>query len=180
MALRYAEKLLLRLSSEGSLIHRRLRALHFRHPWRSAGTLLLRFRHFRHPWRSRLLLLSTVLLSGCAYFGAQARMQQFDDFARAYAKAVTWSNFEMAYSATQSAGKAPQADVVAFQNIKVTSYDLASQKAAPDGMTVKRVAQIRYVHTSRMVEHSLTVEEEWTYSNEEKRWVLQSGFPQFR
>ena len=109
MALRYAEKLLLRLSSEGSLIHRRLRALHFRHPWRSAGTLLLRFRHFRHPWRSRLLLLSTVLLSGCAYFGAQARMQQFDDFARAYAKAVTWSNFEMAYSATQSAGKAPQA-----------------------------------------------------------------------
>ena len=30
-----AEKLLLRLSSEGSLIHRRLRAPHFRHPWRS-------------------------------------------------------------------------------------------------------------------------------------------------
>ena len=107
-------------------------------------------------------------------------MQQFDDFARAYAKAVTWSNFEMAYSATQSAGKAPQAGAAAFQNIKVTSYDLASQKVAPDSMTVKRVVQIRYVHTSRMVEHSLTVEEEWTYSDEEKRWVLQSGFPQFR
>jgi hypothetical protein len=47
-----AEKLLLRLSSEGSLIHRRLRAPHFRHPWRSAEKPLLRFPHFRHPWRS--------------------------------------------------------------------------------------------------------------------------------
>lgn len=128
----------------------------------------------------RLLLLSAILLTGCTYFGAQSRMQQFDDFARAYAKAVMWSNFEMAYSATQSAGKLPQADAAAFQNIKVTSYDLASQKAAPDGMTVKRVVQIRYVRTSRMVEQNLTVEETWAYSDEEKRWVLQSGFPQFK
>jgi len=130
--------------------------------------------------RYRLLLLSTILLTGCAYFGAQSRMQQFDDFVRAYAKAVTWSNFETAYAATQSAGRLPQADATAFQNIKVTSYDLASQKAAPDGMTVKRVVQIRYVHTSRMVEQNLTVEEAWAYSDEEKRWVLQSGFPQFK
>ena len=93
---------------------------------------------------------------------------------------MAWSNFEMAYSATQSAVKAPPADATAFQNIKITSYDLASQKAAPDSMTVKRVVQIRYVHTSRMVEHSLTVEEEWTYSDADKRWVLQSGFPLFK
>ena len=130
--------------------------------------------------RYRLLLLSTALLTGCAYFGAQSRMQQFDDYARAYTKAVLWSNFEMAYSATQSTGKAPQADASAFQNIKVTSYDLASQKVAPDSMTVNRVAQVRYVHTSRMVEQTLTVEEAWVYSDEEKRWVLQKGFPQFR
>jgi uncharacterized protein (DUF58 family) len=42
-----AEKLLLRLSPWG-----RLRALHFRHPWRSAEKLLLRIPHFQHPWRS--------------------------------------------------------------------------------------------------------------------------------
>jgi len=129
--------------------------------------------------RYRLLLLGIALLTGCAYVGAQSRMQQFDDFARAYAKALMWSNFEMAYSATPSTGKASPAEVAVFKNIKVTTYDLASQKAAPDGMSVRRVVQIRYVHTSRMVEHSLTVEEAWAYSGEEKRWVLQSGFPQF-
>lgn len=128
----------------------------------------------------RLLLLIPFLLTGCAYFGAQSRLQQLDDLTRAYAKAVTWSNFEMAHSATPSAGKVPPADAAVFQNIKVTSYDLASQVAAPDGMTVRRVAQIRYVHTSRMVEQSLTVEELWVYSDGEKRWVLQNGFPQFR
>ena len=129
---------------------------------------------------TRLLLPLMLLLTGCAYFGAQSRMQQFDDLTRAYAKAVMWSNFEMAYSATQTAVKVPPADAAVFQNIKVTAYDLASQKAAADGMTVKRVVQIRYVHTSHMVEHSLTVEETWAYSEEEKRWVLQSGFPRFQ
>jgi hypothetical protein len=130
--------------------------------------------------RYRLLLLIPLLLTGCAYFSAQSRMQQFDDLARAYAKAMAWSNFETAYSATQSAAKAPPADAAVFQNIKVTSYDLAAQKVAPDSRTVRRVVQIRYVHTSHMVERSLTVEEEWKYSDESKRWVLESGFPQFR
>ncbi len=130
--------------------------------------------------RTRLLLLLTLLLTGCAYFGAQSRLQQFDDLTRAYAKAMMWSNFEMAYSATPTTVKVPPADAALFQHIKVTSYEPASQQVAPDSMTVKRVVQIRYVHTSRMVEHSLTVEEAWVYSEEEKRWVLQSGFPQFR
>ena len=49
-----------------------------------------------------------------------------------------------------------------------------------NGKSIKRVARIRYVHTSRMAERSLTMEEEWKYSDEAKRWFLQSGFPQFR
>jgi hypothetical protein len=49
-----------------------------------------------------------------------------------------------------------------------------------DGKSVKRVARIRYVHTSRMVERSLTMEEEWQYSDEAGRWFLHSGFPQFK
>lgn len=130
--------------------------------------------------RRRLFLVSTVLLSGCAYFGTQSRMQQFDNYARAYAKAMMWSNFETAYSATQAPGRISEAEATTFQNIKVTAYDLTSQSAASDGMSVTRTARIRYIHTSRMVEQSLTVEEKWAYTEAEKRWVLQSGFPRFQ
>lgn len=130
--------------------------------------------------RHRSLVLFAVLLSGCAYIETNSRMQQFDDLQRSYARAMTWSNLDAAYSATRAAEKRAQADGTAFQDIKITSYEVASQKVEESGKTIRRIAQIRYVHTERMIERKLTVEEEWKYSEDSKRWILESGFPQFR
>lgn len=130
--------------------------------------------------RHRSLVLFAVLLSGCAYIETNSRMQQFDDLLRGYARAMTWSNLDAAYSATRAAEKRAQADGTAFQDIKITSYEVASQKVEESGKTIRRIAQIRYVHTERMIERKLTVEEEWKYSEDSKRWILESGFPQFR
>lgn len=130
--------------------------------------------------RHRSLVLFVVLLSGCAYIETNSRMQQFDDLQRGYARAMTWSNLDAAYSATRAAEKKAQADGTAFQDIKITSYEVASQKVEESGKTIRRIAQIRYVHTERMIERKLTVEEEWKYSEDSKRWILESGFPQFR
>ena len=130
--------------------------------------------------RHRSLVLFAVLLSGCAYIETNSRMQQFDDLQRSYARAMTWSNLDAAYSATRAAEKMAQADGAAFQDIKITSYEVASQKVEESGKTIRRIAQIRYVHTERMIERKLTVEEEWKYSEDSKRWILESGFPQFR
>lgn len=130
--------------------------------------------------RHRSLVLFVVLLSGCAYIETNSRMQQFDDLQRGYARAMTWSNLDAAYSATRAAEKRAQADGTAFQDIKITSYEVASQKVEESGKTIRRIAQIRYVHTERMIERKLTVEEEWKYSEDSKRWILESGFPQFR
>lgn len=130
--------------------------------------------------RYRLFLLCTVLVSGCAYLETNSRMQQFDDLQRGYARAMTWSELDAAYSVTRAAQKRAQADGSTFKDIKVTSYEVASQKVEESGKTIRRIAQIRYAHIERMVEHKLTVEEEWRYSEDHKRWVLESGFPQFR
>ncbi len=129
--------------------------------------------------RHRILLLGMVVLAGCA-IGSKSRMEQLDNLTRGYAKALTWSDFEAAYTATKAAQETPLPDAAALKDIKVTSYDPAAPLVEQDRKTIRRVARIRYVHTSRMVERSLTMHEEWKYSEESGRWFLQSGFPQFK
>jgi len=130
--------------------------------------------------RRRLLLLGMVVLAGCAALESKSRMEQLDNLTRGYAKALAWSDFEVAYTATKAAQQAPLPDAAALKDIKITSYEPAAPLVEQDGKTVKRVARIRYVHTSRMTERSLTTEEEWKYSDEAERWFLLGGFPQFR
>lgn len=127
-----------------------------------------------------LTTLFALLLSSCAYLETNSRLQQLDDLQRGYARAIIWSNLVSAYSATRRAQASPSPEANEWQNIKVTAYEPAIQKAENDGKTIRRVVQIRYVHTTQMVENKLTVEEEWKYSEDTKRWVLESGFPQFR
>ena len=107
-------------------------------------------------------------------------MEQLDNLMRGYAKALEWSDFEVAYTVTQAAQVAPLPDAAALKEIKITAYEPATPLVEQDGKTIRRVARIRYVHTSRMAERSLTTNEEWQYSDEAGRWYLQSGFPQFR
>jgi hypothetical protein len=130
--------------------------------------------------RHRFLLLGMIVLAGCAALESKSRLEQFDNLTRGYAKALTWSNFDVAYTATKAAQGTPLPDAAALKDIKITSYEPAAPLVEPNGKTIKRVARIRYVHTSRMTERSLTMEEEWQYSDEAGRWFLQSGFPQFK
>lgn len=130
--------------------------------------------------RPRSLVLFALLLSSCAYLETNSRLQQLEDLQRGYARAITWSDLLSAYSATREARTSPSKETNEWQDIKVTAYEPAGQKAENDGKTIRRLVQIRYVHTTRMVERKLTVEEEWKYSDDDKRWILESGFPQFR
>ena len=130
--------------------------------------------------RHWLLLFSMVALAGCAALESKSRMEQLDNLMRGYAKALAWSDFAVAYTATKAAQQAPLPDAAALKDIKITSYEPAAALVERDGKSIKRVARIRYVHTSRMAERSLTTDEEWRYSDEAGRWFLQSGFPQFK
>ena len=134
----------------------------------------------RIAMRHWLLLLCMVVLTGCATLESKSRMEQLDNLTRGYARALAWSDFAVAYTATQAAQEAPLPDATALKDIKITAYEPAAPLVEPDGKTIKRVARIRYVHTSRMAERSLTMEEEWKYSDEAGRWFLQRGFPDFK
>lgn len=127
-----------------------------------------------------LVALLTALLSACAYLETNSRLQQFDDLQRGYARAMTWSDLAAAYSATRAAENKVPPNALSFQDIKITAYEPINQKVEDDGQTIRRTARIRFVFTSRMVEQQLLVQEEWKYSENHKRWILESGFPAFR
>src|SRR3970040_296902 len=114
--------------------------------------------------RHWLLLLFMVVLAGCAAMESRSRMEQLDSLLRGYAKALTWSDFEVAYTATQAAQVAPLPDAALLKEIKITAYEPATPLVEQDGKTIRRVARIRYVHTSRMAERRLTKKERWKCS----------------
>lgn len=127
-----------------------------------------------------LLVLAATVLTGCASFAAQHRMSKLDTLTRAYERAIEWSDFEAALAATTRSEGTSRPETSSFKYIKVTSYAPVSSRAADDGRSFKRVVRISYVHTSSMIERSVTTEEEWEYSDQSEQWFLRSGFPQFR
>lgn len=130
--------------------------------------------------RSCLIALLATVLSACAYLKTNSRLQQFDDLQRGYARAMVWSDLAAAYSATRAAENKVPANALSLQDIKITAYEPINQKVEDDGQTIRRTARIRFVFTSRMVEQQLLAQEEWRYSENHKRWILESGFPAFR
>ena len=122
-----------------------------------------------------------MFLSGCAGLQEKNRMEQYDRITRSYEKALTWSEFEAAYSATRAAQTSQRLpDAANYTDIKITSYDPANPQVSKDGMTITRLARVRYVHLSRMAELSMVTEEEWKYAEETGRWHLENGFPKFK
>lgn len=127
-------------------------------------------------------VIAIIFLSGCASIRAEQRMSEFDDLTRAYGSAMQWSEFVAAYSAMQKTATTPPLDASLYKDIKVTSYEPQRLRAAEDAKakTIRRTVHIGYVHLVDMVEHSLTTDEEWVYSDTDERWYLRSGFPVFK
>jgi len=127
-----------------------------------------------------MLALAVTVLAGCTSLGAEYRMNQLDDLTWAYTRAVEWSDFATAHAATITTAGASTLDTSAYKDIKVTSYDLISARSMDNGKSIQRIVRISYVHLSDMAERSLDLEEDWTYSDADKRWYLRSGFPVFK
>lgn len=132
--------------------------------------------------RRWILFIAIVFLSGCASIRAEQRMSKFDDLTRAYGNAIQWSEFGSAHTAMQKTATTQPFDALLYKDIKVTSYEPQGLRAADDAktMSIRRTVRIGYVHLGNMVEHSLTTDEEWVYSETDERWYLRSGFPVFK
>jgi hypothetical protein len=127
-------------------------------------------------WTMLAVVAGMAVVAGCASWEESARQDAFDRTVRAYAQALQWSDFaKLGVFVKPSAGAALDPD--AYREFKITSYQPAAPSVAADGRTVRRSAAISYVRLSQMSEQGTTVQEEWVYAEDAKRWYLQSGWP---
>lgn len=130
--------------------------------------------------RSWVVLVVVAGLVGCVSLEESARQEAYDRTTRAYARVMQWSDFAgiAMFLPTPPDGSAFNPEP--YREFKITGYQPAGPQVSADGRTVRRSAVISYVRISRMSEHSIQVQEEWKYSDSQKRWYLQGGLPVFK
>jgi hypothetical protein len=129
---------------------------------------------------ARWLAVAVALLIGaCASMGEQRRLEQFERTARAYDKAIRWSDFQAAYSLTRPDPTRPP-DFARLKGIQVTSYEAVGALPSAGGMEVRQTVAIEFMRINDMRVRRIVDEQVWVYSEAEKRWQLTTGLPDFR
>lgn len=129
--------------------------------------------------RTILLSLCMLVVTACSTVGS--RLEKFETTARAYERAVRWSDFQRAFMFTGPSEAAPLPDFKRLQNVQVTSYDVVgAPQPNADGMQVVQLVEIRYVNTNSMSERVFADKQVWKFSDSDERWKLTSAFPEFR
>lgn len=122
-----------------------------------------------------------LLCMGCATMQEKQRMEDFSLTSNAYAKAMRWSQFELAYvfhRGSLSGEDLP--DFEKLKNYKVVNYNLLGVFPSEDKHRVSQVVEIRYFRTDTMVVRSAQKQQLWVYDDTEERWFIESRFPDFK
>lgn len=127
--------------------------------------------------------LIVLFVAGCAPYQSREKAIQFDNTARTYRKAIRWSQFEAAHGMVQAQEEEPELpepDFEFLEDIRVTSYQLTSQRISPDETQIKAVAEISFYHESSPTVRRLTDHQLWWYDPDAGRWLLSTGLPDFK
>ena len=122
-----------------------------------------------------LCFLPLLLLAACA---SQEQQRHFDETAFAFERAIRWQTLDDAAAFQKEPQSISPRTRALMKQVKVTGYDVV--RTLPVGENkVRQVVEIRYYHENRAIERSRTVELEWEYAPEKKRWFLVSPLPVF-
>jgi hypothetical protein len=126
-----------------------------------------------------ILICHICLIAGCATLAKQKQLDSLEASLRTYEMAIRWSQYEVAKEFIQNIERQAQL-FKKFSTIKVTSYEVLSLKVSIDDLQAEQKVEIKYYDPSHMIENTLVDIQSWKYNEEEKRWYLQSDFPDFK
>lgn len=127
------------------------------------------------PTRSILVVTACLLMAACAH---DAGLLQRTGTLNAYRSAIRWNDFEQA-SAFQNGVTAPRRASDKLRDVRVTGYDVVSQREDRERQTMHQSVSIRYHHLGDRNEKTLVDEQDWHYDNARDKWVLDTGLPHF-
>jgi hypothetical protein len=127
------------------------------------------------------IFLLAALIAGCANAPGLVRQTKFERTARAYEKAIRWSEFGTArLFLKESAGGKNPPDLDKLKMIKVIEYEVKETSLAPDQSRVLQVAEIQYYRDDAIVVKTVTDRQVWEYDPAFNNWYLVSGLPDFK
>ncbi len=125
-------------------------------------------------------ILVLALLAGCAGTGVKSRLKSLDDAINAYAQALRWARYDDAqqFHMTRD-GERIVLDEHVMANIRVTGYSVRETAFDEEGNTADVQAEFKYFITTRGTLQTKVVPQTWWYDEESRRWLLDSGLPDF-
>jgi hypothetical protein len=129
----------------------------------------------RYLYATTLLSINLVL-TACPHDIDALKMEEQLD---AYGAALRWNHYEQALD---SLAPSLHADykLRTFGNVHVTSYNLLYQQKSSDRSMLSQKVEIRYFLGNEGTEKSLIDQQTWLFDQEQDKWFLQSGLPNFK
>jgi hypothetical protein len=129
----------------------------------------------------KLLVSSMVSLSvGCAVIADNIRMDDFQKTSKAYGEALREARFEAASRLLDPSTGKGDPDHDRYRNMKIVEYEVTHFESSKDGLEVQQTVDIRYYRLDRYILQSLQDRQVWRYHERDKRWLLQTGLPDFK
>jgi hypothetical protein len=127
------------------------------------------------------ICVAIVLALGCASLKDYQKAKSFDKTSRAYSDALQWSDFHAAQTFLKiSSSEESPPDLEDLKLIRIVNYDIQQAYPSGDKQRIHRVVTITYYRSNESVVKELTHNEVWEYDEISERWLLTSGFPEFK
>jgi hypothetical protein len=122
-----------------------------------------------------------LLVMGCASFSDMQRMDAFDETVKEYSRALEWSDFDLASSFMRTDDEdALAASLENLKTIQITGYEVKKFRVLEEQRRIEQVVDLSYFKRDAMVVMRTRDVQLWEYDQEQDRWQLTTGFPEFK
>lgn len=117
-----------------------------------------------------------MLIAACAH---DLGLMKKEETLNAYRAAIRWSAFDRA-SVFQSEWAPRRQAPENLTGIRVTGYEVLSEREDKERLTVRQTVEIRYYRTEDLVEKTTIDQQAWRYDPVREHWLLDSALPRFK
>jgi len=125
------------------------------------------------------VLVSAVLLAGCATVEKDKRALALQAATNGYQSAIRWGYYETAFGYLHPDLRKDKPLPEGLKDVRLTGYDVVQPPTMQGDDTATQVVNIEYLHEDRQVVKQISDRQVWKWDDALDSWWLKSGLPTF-